>query len=141
MKASADAAAFAQVSQFVYMSVAMAETSIMKAYQQVRKEGEAYCRSKGFPCAILRPWYVLGPGHLWPILLLPLYGIAKLFPSLREKASALALVTLNQVLTTLIMVIEQPLSSNRILEITDIRKATLLPYKNTKEPNHADQLT
>ena len=131
VKASADAAAYAEVSKFVYISVAMAATNVMKAYQQVRKEGESYCLLKGFPCTFIRPWYVLGPGHLWPILLLPLYAISMLFPSLREKARALALVTLNQVLTALITVIEQPLSSNRILEITDIRKAAV-SFKKTK---------
>jgi hypothetical protein len=35
---------------------------------------------------ILRPWYVLGPGHQWPYLLLPMYKLMELLPSTREGA-------------------------------------------------------
>ncbi len=44
IKASADAAATAQVSHFIYISVAMSPSKIMAAYQSVRKEGEEYCQ-------------------------------------------------------------------------------------------------
>jgi len=43
VKASANAAAYAGVSHFIYMSVAMSASSLMKAYQDVRKEDEEYC--------------------------------------------------------------------------------------------------
>lgn len=55
VKASADAASAAGVSHFVYVSVAMSETKIMKDYQDVRKEGEAYCISQNLNCSFIRP--------------------------------------------------------------------------------------
>ena len=121
VKASADAAATAGVSHFVYISVAMAPSKLMAAYQAVRQEGEAYCKSKNLSCTFIRPWYVLGPGHYWPILLLPLYGIAELVPSWRQKARAMALVTLGQVLRTLISAVEAEPVSLRIVDTRQIR--------------------
>ena len=51
---------------------------MMKAYIQVRSECEAMIRESGMNATILRPWYVLGPGHRWPYLLLPVYKIMEL---------------------------------------------------------------
>ncbi|MEP7377747.1 MAG: NAD(P)H-binding protein [Chitinophagaceae bacterium] len=121
VKASADAAAVAGVSHFVYVSVAMQPSKLMAAYKAVRQEGEIYCKSKNLSCTFIRPWYVLGPGHYWPILLLPLYGIAELVPSWRQKARDMALVTLGQVLRTLVTVVEVEPLPLRILEIKQIR--------------------
>jgi uncharacterized protein YbjT (DUF2867 family) len=122
VKASADAAAEAGVAQFVYVSVAMTGSQLMKAYQDVRSEGEAYCRAKKLNCTFLRPWYVLGPGHWWPLLLLPLYALATLVPSWRQKANALALVTIRQMLHSLVKAVEQEPAPLRIVEISEIRK-------------------
>jgi hypothetical protein len=47
------------------------------------------------------------PGHWWPVLLLPLYGIAELIPSLRQKARTRAFVTIKQMLRTLVDTVEQ----------------------------------
>lgn len=41
----------------------MAPSGFMKAYQDVRREGEEYCLNKNLNCTFIRPWYVLGPGH------------------------------------------------------------------------------
>ena len=123
VKASADAAARVGVSHFIYVSVVMSETRIMKAYQEVRKKGEQYCLSKNLNCAFIRPWYVLGPGHWWPVLLLPFYGVAELFPSLRQKTRIKALVTINQMLNVLISAVEQFPASKSVFEIRDIRHA------------------
>jgi uncharacterized protein YbjT (DUF2867 family) len=125
LKASADVASIARVFHFVYISVAMAETNVMKDYREVRKEGEAYCLSKGLNCSFIRPWYVLGPGHWWPVLLLPLYAIAALVPSLKEKARAIGLVTIGQMIRTLVNVIESPPQKLRIVEIDSIRRSAL----------------
>ena len=122
VQASADAAAFAGVSNFVYVSVAMYPTKLMAVYQHCRQEGELYCKSKGFNCCFIRPWYVLGPGHWWPILLLPLYAIAELFPGLRVKTRAFALVNIRQMIATLLKAIEQEPLPLRIVEIKNIRK-------------------
>ena len=121
VKASVDAAAMAGVSHFVYISVAMSASKLMAAYQAVRQEGEAYCKSKNLPCTFIRPWYVLGPGHHLPVLLLPLYGIAELVPSWRQKARAMALVTLGQVLRTLIKRVEAEPVPVRIIDTRQIR--------------------
>ena len=123
VKASADAAARVGVSHFIYVSVVMSETRIMKAYQEVRKKGEQYCLSKNLNCTFIRPWYVLGPGHWWPVLLLPFYGVAELFPSLRQKVRAKALVTIDQMLNVLISAVEQFPASKSVFEIRDIRHA------------------
>ncbi len=125
VKASADAAAYAGVSHFVYVSVAMTETNFMKDYQQVRREGEDYIKSKNINCSFIRPWYVLGPGHWWPVILLPVYGIAELVPSWRQQARARALVTIKQMLQTLLNVIESDPQKLRIVEIRQIRKKSL----------------
>ena len=123
VKASADAAAVANIDHFIYVSVAMADVKFMQAYQQVRKEGEEYCLSKGFNCTFIRPWYVLGPGHWWPVLLLPVYGLAELIPSLRRKARATGLVTIRQMLRSLVNTVEEAPLQMQILEIKDIRRS------------------
>lgn len=120
-KTSADAADNAGVRHFIYVSVAMAPSKLMQAYQEVRKEGEKYCLGKTFNCTFIRPWYVLGPGHWWPILLLPFYGLAEIIPAWRKKARAMSLVTIRQMLTTLINVAESEPLPIRIFEIADIR--------------------
>jgi uncharacterized protein YbjT (DUF2867 family) len=123
LEASADAAADAGVSHFIYVSVAMGPGRLMYAYRQVRREGENYCLRKQLHCTFIRPWYVLGPGHWWPILLLPFYGLAEIVPSWRKQARAKALVTINQMLDALMIAIEAIPSPLRILEIKDIRSA------------------
>jgi uncharacterized protein YbjT (DUF2867 family) len=123
VKASADAAAIAGVSKFIYVSVAMSPSKIMAAYQAVRKEGEEYCLNKNLNGIFIRPWYVLGPGHWWPILLLPGYAIAELVPSWRKQARAKALVTINQMLNVLLQAVESPSGGNAVMEIHDIRRA------------------
>jgi uncharacterized protein YbjT (DUF2867 family) len=123
VKASADAAAIAEVSHFIYVSVAMAPSKIMATYQAVRKEGEEYCKSKKLNCSFIRPWYVMGPGHYWPVLLLPLYSVAELVPAWRQKARAMALVTINQILRTLITAVDANPLPLRIIEIKQIRNS------------------
>ena len=124
VKASADAASAAGVSHFIYISVTMSPSKIMAAYQAVRREGEEYCRSKNLPCTFIRPWYVLGPGHYWPVILLPLYGVAEIIPSWRKQARSKALVTIGQVLRTLVNTVESNPQPLRLLEIHHIRTST-----------------
>lgn len=122
VKASADAAHKAGVSHFIYVSVAMAPSRIMAAYQQVRQEGEEYCLEKKLNCTFIRPWYVLGPGHWWPILLFPFYALAELVPRWRKQARAQSLVTISQMLDTLITAIENKPAALQVYEIKDIRR-------------------
>ena len=91
------AASYAGIQHFVYVSVAQ-PAPMMKAYQEVRAECEAAIRSSGLHATILRPWYVLGPGHRWPYLLIPAYWLFEKLSSTREGAQRLGLVTLEQML-------------------------------------------
>jgi uncharacterized protein YbjT (DUF2867 family) len=123
VKVSADAASNAGAAHFIYVSVAMEPSRLMEAYQQVRKEGEEYCMKKKLNCTFIRPWYVLGPGHWWPIILLPFYGLAELYPELRKKVRTKALVTIGQMLNALMKTVESAPLPLRILEIKNIRQA------------------
>ena len=73
------AARAANVRHVVYMSVAQ-PAPIMKAYVQARREAEAMIRESGLNATFVRPWYVLGPGHWWPVVLLPAYWIMEQIP-------------------------------------------------------------
>jgi len=121
---SVPAAVAADVRHFVYVSVAH-PAPIMQAYWQVRAECEALIRASGLNATILRPWYVLGPGHRWPYLLVPMYWLFERFPSTRDTARRLGLVTLKQMLHALAGAIENPSQGIRILEVEQIRRANL----------------
>jgi uncharacterized protein YbjT (DUF2867 family) len=68
-----------QVGHFVYVSVAH-PAAVMKAYIEVRTQCEEMIRRSGMNATILRPWYVLGPGHYWPYVLNPGYWLARQIP-------------------------------------------------------------
>jgi uncharacterized protein YbjT (DUF2867 family) len=122
-KASAIAAKESEVKHFIYISVAQTPTGIMHDYQECRAAGEAYIRSTQIPATFIRPWYVVGPGHYWPLLFLPLFKILEWVPSTSQKAKALRLVTLKQMLHTLIYAVEnQPEAGVNIIEVEEIRK-------------------
>src|SRR5947209_10434054 len=99
-RASVSAARAANVKHFVYVSVAQ-PAPVMQAYQEVRAEVEKLLRESGVPATVLRPWYVLGPGHRWPYLLIPFYWIMERLPSKRETAQRLGLVTHAQMVAAL----------------------------------------
>ena len=121
-KASATAAKKAGVSHFVYVSVAQTPTEIMKDYQQCRAEAEMFIEETGLPATFIRPWYVVGPGHYWPLFLSPLFKVLELIPATSQKARALRLVKLRQMLLALVAAIEETAVGKRIVEIEDIRK-------------------
>lgn len=115
------AAASSQVRHFVYLSVAR-PAPVMKEYQAARAEGEGLIVNQGLAATFVRPWYVLGPGHRWPTLLVPLYALASLYPRTREGAKRLALVTLEQMTRTLVWAVENPTEQIRVLEPVQIRR-------------------
>ncbi len=115
------AARAAGARHFVYVSVAH-PAPVMRAYIAARSEAETLLRASGLNVTVLRPWYVLGPGHRWPLLLLPFYWLGELVPMTRAGARRLGLVTLEQIIGTLVQAIEQPPSGVRILEVPDIRR-------------------
>jgi uncharacterized protein YbjT (DUF2867 family) len=109
------------VPHFIYLSVAR-PAPIMKEYQAVRAQGEQLLIESGLPATFVRPWYVLGPGHRWPTALIPLYALARLYPKTREGAERLALVTLHQIVQTLVWAVENPASEIRVLEPRHIKR-------------------
>jgi len=112
------------IKHFVYVSVAH-PAPIMKAYIAVRMEGERLIRESGMNATVIRPWYVLGPGHWWAYSLLPIYKMMELIPSTRERANRLGLVKLNQMVAALLNSIENPAEGIRILNVPDIRNAKI----------------
>lgn len=122
LRASAEAAVRAGIDHFVYLSVAQPAPAIMKAYAAARAEGEAIVRSTGMKATFLRPWYVLGPGHRWPYLLVPAYFVFERLPGTREAARRIGLVTLPQMVAVLVRAVENPPDGVRIVEVPDIRR-------------------
>ena len=125
VKESANAAAAAGVQHFIYLSVAMTDSSMMQEYTNVRKQGEAYIQSKHLVCTFIRPWYVIGPGHYWPLLLMPAYGIAQLRPQWKQKTKGMELLNINLLLRTLVKAIEAPPQRQRLFEISHMKKNSL----------------
>ena len=122
-RAAVSAAVEAGIQHFVYVSVAQ-PAPVMKAYVAVRGECEEIIRKSGLNATILRPWYVLGPGHRWPYLLVPLYWLFERLPGTRESARRLGLVSIDQMVRALVGAVEHPCQGIRILGVPDIRQAT-----------------
>jgi uncharacterized protein YbjT (DUF2867 family) len=119
-KTAIEAARDAGIKHFIYVSVAH-PAPVMKAYIKVRSECEALIRQSGMNATILRPWYVLGPGHRWPYLLLPMYKLMELLPATRAGAERLGLVTLEQMVQALVCAVENPAQGVTIVEVRQIR--------------------
>lgn len=116
------AAKHAGVQHFVYVSVAQ-PAPVMKAYVKVRAECEELIRLSEMNATILRPWYVLGPRRRWPYALTPIYLLLSLIPATRESAKRLGLVTLSQMVRSLIHAVENPSASVRVISVPQIRSA------------------
>lgn len=117
------AALHAGVQHFIYVSVAH-PAPMMKAYIAVRTECESLIQNSGLNATILRPRYVLGPGHLWPYGLLPFYWVLERLPATREGAQRLGLVTLEHMLVALTNAMDHPCEGLRFLEVPEIRRGT-----------------
>jgi len=114
------AAKQAGIRHFVYLSVAR-PAPMMKEYQAVRAEGERMITEAGIPATFVRPWYVLGPGRSWPVLLKPFYALARAYPPTRDGAIRLALVTLEQMTQTLASAVENPPEAVQVFEPPQIK--------------------
>ena len=121
-RASVAAARAAGVRHFVYVSVAQ-PAPVMKAYQAVRAEVESLLKDSGVNATVLRPWYVLGPGHRWPLLLKPFYYLCELWPRTRETALRLGFVTHEEMTAALVRAVEDPVEGFRVLNVPEIRAA------------------
>ena len=115
---------------FVYVSVAQ-PAPIMRAYVDVRRRVEDEIVASRIPHTILRPWYVLGPGHRWPYLFIPMYWALRAIPATRDGATRLGLVTLRQMLETLAWSIETAGNDSRTLNVVDIRRIGSRKNKTT----------
>jgi uncharacterized protein YbjT (DUF2867 family) len=126
VQAAVQAAAAAGVAHFVYVSVAH-PAPVMREYIAARTEGEAAIARAQLTATILRPWYVLGPGHRWPLLLKPVYAALERIPATRAAALRLGLVTIDSMIAALVSAIETPPPSGtrRIVEAAGIRAALL----------------
>jgi uncharacterized protein YbjT (DUF2867 family) len=122
IRAAVAAAVDAGIRHFVYVSVAH-PAPVMKDYIAVRIEGEALIRSSGLTATILRPWYVLGPGHHWPVLLVPVYWLLSRIPASRDSARRLGLVTLTQMLNALVTAVENRPDAVRLVEVSEIKRS------------------
>ncbi len=116
------AAREAAVQHFIYVSVAQPAPA-MKAYQAVRAEAEAALRVAGLNATVLRPWYILGPGHRWPWLLRPFYWLCERLPLTRAGARRCGLVTLPQMIAALVDAVDRPAQGVQIVEVPAIREA------------------
>jgi uncharacterized protein YbjT (DUF2867 family) len=123
IRATVNAARRVGIRHLVYVSVAQ-PAPVMRAYLWVRSLGEAMIKEAGLTATVLRPWYVLGPGHRWPMVLLPLYKLAKCFPSTQESAERLGLVTIQQMVNALVRAVENPPDRGRIriIDVPAIRR-------------------
>jgi len=94
---------------------------MMKEYHAVRAEGERMITDAEIPATIVRPWYVLGPGRSWPVVLKPFYALARLYPPTRESVLRLALVTLEQITQTLAWAVENPSARLQVFQPPQIK--------------------
>jgi uncharacterized protein YbjT (DUF2867 family) len=126
IRAATVAAQHAGVRHLVYVSVAH-PAPVMRAYIAAREQGEALLKASGIPATILRPWYVLGPGHRWPCFLIPFYAVLRRFPVTRGSAERLGLVTLDAMTAALVRAVEAaPAREVRIVEVPEIRRGQLV---------------
>jgi uncharacterized protein YbjT (DUF2867 family) len=124
IRASVTAARRVGIAHLVYVSVAQ-PAPVMRAFVAARAQGEAIIREAAFAATILRPWYVLGPGHRWATALIPLYKLAELWPPTRESARRLGLVTIAQMVNALVTAIEDPPPKGqvRIVDVPAIKRS------------------
>jgi uncharacterized protein YbjT (DUF2867 family) len=120
VRASLAACRAAGVGHFVYLSVAQ-PAPIMRAYLAVRAECEALIAASGIAATFVRPWYVLGPGHRWPYLLIPAYALLERLPATRQTARRLGLVRRREMTAALAWAIAHPATGVRILPVAAIR--------------------
>ena len=124
VEASAAALPGSAIRHYVYLSVAQ-PAPMMRAFVQVRSECEAMLRAARIPATFLRPWYVLGPGHRWPYLLIPAYKLLEKIPSTREGALRFGFVTLPQMVRALAHAVENPPETTRIVDVPGIRQSRI----------------
>ncbi|MGZ5818784.1 MAG: SDR family oxidoreductase [Burkholderiaceae bacterium] len=120
-KIATDNARAAGINHFIYVSVAQ-PAPVMQSYVTARMAAEQAIRDTGLNATILRPWYVLGPGHRWPYPLLPLFWLLERLPGTRQTAQRLGFVTLDEMTAAMCRAVESPASGLQILAVPEIRE-------------------
>ena len=128
LRASAEVAKAVRVGHFVYVSVAHPAPT-MKAYIKVRMECEEILANAGLTRTILRPWYVLGPGHRWPVVLKPIYALLGEHPSVQR----LGLVTLDEMTNALVWAVENPADGVRMVDVPGIRASARMQDAKSRD--------
>jgi hypothetical protein len=64
---------------------------------------------------------VLGPGHRWPLFLLPFYGVAWLIPGSREPARRLGLIRRPTMIRALVRAVESERPGVEVLDVPALR--------------------
>lgn len=113
------AAVNAGVKHFIYLSVAH-PAPVMKDFIDVRIKGEQLLNQSGLKVSFIRPWYVLGPGHYWPYILLPVYRLFELFPFSQQTALRLHPVKLYQLINCMIYAVQNAPESVAVYERKEI---------------------
>ena len=120
-RVAARAAMAADVRHIVYVSVAR-PAPVMHAYVEARHRAEQAFSASAIPCTFLQPWYVVGPGHYWPLAILPLYKLFELLPPTRATAHRLGLLSIDTLLRCLIYAIETPAREVRSWDVPTLRR-------------------
>lgn len=124
IRAAVEVAVHAHIQHFIYVSVAH-PAPVMAAYIAVRQEGERLIEASGLRATFVRPWYVLGPGHYWPMALAPLYGLLERLRPTRAMAQRLALVGLDEMVAALVHAVEYPPQTRRVVGVQEIAQARM----------------
>lgn len=126
VKIVATAAKETQSKKFIYLSVAMEPSSIMKDFQEAKIKGEEYIISLNLLHVFIRPWYVLGPGHWWPYLLFPLFKLLEIIPATAKKAKAFGFVNIKQMVRSLVYIVNHLDEVPDVIEIGNIKRISSL---------------
>ncbi|MBK8485050.1 MAG: NAD(P)H-binding protein [Saprospiraceae bacterium] len=106
---------------FIYLSVAMEPSSIMKDFQEAKSLGEKYLESLHLNSIFVRPWYIIGPGHWWPIFFIPLFKLLEIIPATSMKARKFSLITIHQMISSLIYIINHIDKVPKYVEIENLK--------------------
>jgi uncharacterized protein YbjT (DUF2867 family) len=121
LAASLEAAMEAGIRHFVFVSVAQ-PAPVMQEYVRVRAECEDLLRRSGLNATVLRPFYVLGPGHRWAHLFAPVFWLFERLPPTAEASRRLGLVTIDHMVGALVHAVEHPASGVSLVEVPRIRR-------------------
>ncbi|MBL8512936.1 MAG: NmrA family NAD(P)-binding protein [Betaproteobacteria bacterium] len=128
-EAGLDAAVAAGVPHFVYVSVSQfpdGRIPAMRAYVRSRAAAEEKISQRvamgGLAATFVRPWYVLGPGHRWPLLLTPLMKLVALMPEQRGRIEKMGLVTRAAFTDAMLHAIAHPPPDVHVIDVVGIRK-------------------